>query len=674
MIEILSPVGNYNMLIAAVRSGADAVYLGVSDFNARRNADNFSYDELKEAVEYCHKRYVKVYVTLNTLIYNEELEKVIDLCTFLASINIDGIICADLGVAKIIREVAPTIPLHASTQLTVHTPEAIQTLKELGFSRVVPSREMSKRELEKFLKVANEYGMEVEVFVHGALCMSMSGQCLMSAYLGGRSGNRGLCAGPCRLPFTCTKDPNYALSLKDMSYIKYIKELESMGVSSLKIEGRMKTPEYVSSATKACRSMVDNGFVDTHLEKLLEDVFSRSGFTDGYYKGELGKDMFGIRTEEQLSLSKAVQNEIHEFYRNERNNKQVNAVFEAHLNSRIKLTLTDGENTAEVLGDTPKEAINKPIDYDYLYTAFSKLGGTPYKLQKLEVKLEDGLSVPMSSLNALRREAVDILLEKRVATKAKNLGSITLPNPQIRPLKTPDIFCRFETTHNIPKKLEGVKALILPIEKVKGLTVDVPIIAHLPRGLSNVKDVESLIIENKEHFDSIVVDNLSVLKIAKKHRIPFIIGTGLNVINTLANSEFGRLGAKKTILSFEAKMQEIDNFKGEVGIVAYGKAPLMLTRNCPISVKVGCKNCENKIIDRKGIEFPVYCRSGFAEIFNSRPIVLSDKTDSLRKLDFIVLNFLDETEEEVLQVIENYKNSTEPKGEYTRGLNFKGVL
>lgn len=674
MVEILSPVGNRDMLIAAVRSGADAVYLGAPDFNARRNATNFSYDELREVVEYCHERYVLVYLTLNTLLYNTELKKVAELVKTAAEIHIDGIICADLGAAKIVKEVAPFMPLHASTQMTVHTPEAIPVLRELGFSRVVPSREMSKCELEKFVKKAHEYGMEVEVFVHGALCMSMSGQCLMSAYLGGRSGNRGLCAGPCRLPFSCKNQEDYALSLKDMSYIKHIKELEKIGVNSLKIEGRMKTAEYVSAATKACRDMIDKGELDAHLWQLLGDVFSRSGFTDGYYTESMGEGMFGIRTDEQLTLSKNVQNEIHEFYRNERSAHNVFATVYAAVNTPIKLTLSDGCHTVEVVGEKPQAAKTKPIDQNYLFTAFSKLGGTPYKLNKLEAEISDGLSVPMSHLNQLRRHAVEELTKKRLKTTDGNLGSVVLPKPKKRTSTAIEIYCRFESVQNIPKNLSGVTALILPIEQLKNYEGELPIIAHLPRGLSNLKNIESLILDNKQNFDSIVVENLATLEIAKKHNIPFIIGTGQNVMNALANEVYLKMGAKKTILSLEAKISECEYFSGEIGVVAYGKVPLMLTRNCPISSSVGCKQCGNKITDRKGVEFPVFCRAGYSEIFNSRPIVLSDRKDELMKLDFIVLNFLDETEKEVQTVIENYKTGSAKTGEYTRGLNFRGVL
>ena len=311
--EVLSPVGSWEMLTAAVRSGANAVFFGAKDFSARRNAQNFTLEEIKQVVEYCHIRSVKAYLTLNILIKDNELEQAFNLAKTAYNYGIDGIIIQDLGLARILKQYLPNLTLHASTQMSVHSPSALPVLKSLGFRRVVVAREMSLADLKEFCTAAKEYDIEVEAFVHGALCMCLSGQCLLSAVLGSRSGNRGLCAGPCRLPFKAKGGTGYDLSLKDLSLIEYLNELKNIGVCSFKIEGRMRRPEYVAAATTACRRALDNGVLEVEISKMLSDVFSRSGFTDGYYANNLGKNMFGIRTKDDVNLSAAIIPQIHEF-------------------------------------------------------------------------------------------------------------------------------------------------------------------------------------------------------------------------------------------------------------------------------------------------------------------------------------------------------------------------
>ncbi len=278
-MEILAPAGNEQSLIAAVRSGADAVYLGTGAFNARRNADNFKDNSLAEAVNYCHGRGVKVYVTLNTLIRDEELPAFLDAAREVAEAGPDGVIVQDLAVVKVLKTICPDLPLVASTQMSVHNAAGVKALEDLGFSRVVLARELT---LEEIRKIRSETRAELEVFIHGALCMSVSGMCYYSAMMGERSGNRGLCAQPCRLNSACNGRP-YALSLKDMSFITRVRDLEAAGVCSVKIEGRMKRPEYVAAAVTAVRTALDGKEPDM---ATLQAVFSRSGFTDGYLTGK----------------------------------------------------------------------------------------------------------------------------------------------------------------------------------------------------------------------------------------------------------------------------------------------------------------------------------------------------------------------------------------------------
>ena len=336
-MEVLSPVGSSEMLVAAVRSGADAVYLGAGDFNARRGAENFDDEQLKNAVDYCHIRGVKVYLTLNIVVRDDEIAHAVNLARKAESFGVDGVIVQDLGLAEILKTATPNLPLHASTQMSVQSESALPLLKEMGFKRVVVARELSEAALLKICNKAKELSLEIEVFVHGALCMCVSGQCYLSSMLGTRSGNRGLCAGTCRLPFSARgKGSDYALSLKDLSLIKHLERLKEMGVASLKIEGRMKRPEYVAVATATVKAAV-SGEDFSGKEALLQSVFTRSGFTDGYFADKIGGDMFGIRTKDDVLKTRDVLPKIHSFYRNERQSVGIDISFFAKENENAIL-------------------------------------------------------------------------------------------------------------------------------------------------------------------------------------------------------------------------------------------------------------------------------------------------------------------------------------------------
>ena len=289
-VEILAPAGGMESLVAAVRCGANAVYLGTKEINARRGASNFDYDELEKAVEYCHTRNVKVYLALNILVTDSEMKAAYDTVKTALTLGVDAFIVQDLGLAKMIRKHFPTAVLHASTQCSVNTPDGFKKLEELGFKRAVIPREMS---IDEIKEIRENTSLELEAFVHGALCMCVSGQCYLSSMLGSRSGNRGLCAQPCRLAFSADGSKTCDLSLKDLSLIRHIDELSKSGVMSLKIEGRMKRPEYVAASVTACKKALNNEY-DNNFEATLKSVFSRTGFTDGYFTGK-HYDMFGTR-------------------------------------------------------------------------------------------------------------------------------------------------------------------------------------------------------------------------------------------------------------------------------------------------------------------------------------------------------------------------------------------
>lgn len=672
--EILAPIGNREMLTAAVYAGVDAVYLGLDSFNARRNAENFTTESLKEAVEFCHVRGVKVYLTMNILISDKEMEEALEKTVAAARCGIDALIIADLGFAKEIHKVLPNMPLHASTQMTVHSPAALPALKKLGFSRVVISREMSKQEIKEFCLAAKKENIEVEAFVHGALCMSMSGQCLLSAMLGGRSGNRGLCAGPCRLPIDSPNGNDYALSLKDLSLVPFLKELNEMGVLSFKIEGRMKRPEYVAAAVSVCKTRLEDKENETTL-KLLEDIFSRSGFTDGYYKNELGQNMFGIRTKDDVLSSAKSISAIHEIYRNEAQRVEINGKFTAKQGEDISLTATDGKNTVTKLGLPPEKAINRADDEINIKTRLSKTGGTPYFFKNLEVTLDDGLFIKPAILNSLRRDVLEELSALRAKVETPLVNDFS-PLSQGFSKGEPKRVVRVENLSQITPKTLKADLLVVPLNlDFKELPKDTKIAVELPRGISNESVIETKLQKAKQEGINIAFcGTLAAKELAEKCGFNIIADFGFNTYNSYSLNYHKENGVKAAVLSPEVLISDAKRFSEVLpkGIITYGQMPLMLTRNCPVK-KDSCVDCkgDKHLTDRKGISFPVICQNGYSVILNSRVIWLADKDRS--GFDFEVIYFTTETPDRIEEVLSLYDKKAEADCEYTRGLYFRGV-
>lgn len=496
----------------------------------------------------------------------------------------------------------------------------------------------------------------------------------MSAHLGGRSGNRGFCAGTCRLPFSVGGKNDYALSLKDMSHIEYINELHETGVTSFKIEGRMKPPEYVAAATACCRSKADKGYIEPELLELLEQTFSRNGFTDGYYTG-LKKDMFGVRTISDLSLTRQAEGKLHELYRNERQSVGLDFNFSCKSGAPARLTVYDGVNLAEILGATPEVAKNKAIDGDFIKAQLSKLGGTPYFLANITYDIDDGLMVRASNINAMRREAIALIEQKRNRKPGVDVCEF---DPTFNPTtaKHTKVYAQFRTVKSIPDNLNGVDALIIPLEEVNNYSSDLPIIAEIPRGMKNQGVIENQLKELNGKVDTVVCHNLAAVHLAKSYGFKIIAGSGLNCINPQSFNVLVGLGAEKVTLSFESKIADKNHFDLKNTLIyVYGKTPLMLTDNCPIRANLSCNECKHKITDRMGVNFPVYCRGGYAEIYNSRPLWLADRLEEYEGFGGVILNFVDETPQQAHNIISAYLGNTsyKPK-EYTRGLYDKGVL
>lgn len=683
-IEILAPAGGYDSLVAAVRSGADAVYLGEKSFSARTSAKNFDDDELKKAVAYCHVHGVKVYVTINTLIFDDEFEQLKKAIVSAAEADADALIVQNQGVARLAKKIAPKLPLHASTQMSVHTASGVRALYEMGFKRVVLSREMSKDEIRKCAEIP----VELEVFVHGALCMSVSGQCYFSAMLGSRSGNRGACAQTCRLPFSVGKNKDgYALSLKDNSLINHISELEKIGVTSAKIEGRMKRPEYVSAAVRACREQRDFGFVSDETAKTLRGVFSRTGFTDGYFTGNLGREMFGTRTKSDVvSADEKLFSTIRQTYKDEIQNVLISGKFTARLGENPVLEISDGEHTVTQKSYLLCEkAIKTPLDIDKCKSQLSKTGGTAYKFEKLEIEIDSDISLPLSALNSLRREALAELDEKRSKVHSYIINNVEIFE-NIQPFEGKKRAVRARTAGTkIGNGFKECELVFVPlfsdireIERLKneGFTIGV----EIPRGMfGREKQIENALKNVKAvGISDVLCHNIGALYLAKSLEMTLHGGFGLNLVNTYDLLWAQEYGLKSVELSFELTFERINRLGGTIdrGIISYGYLPLMLCRNCPNkSSGIDCKTCKNHSMmqDRKGKRFYLKCDGNCTEVLNCVPLFIAEEEISKLSTSFNILRFTVENYVENVENIKDFNGFSMLKDKFTRGLYKRGV-
>ncbi len=668
--EILAPAGSLESVYAAVRCGADAVYLGGKEFSARGNATNFTEDELKEAVSYCHLNGVSVHQAINTIAFDKNFSDVLKVAVRSAEIGVDAFIIQDLGVFSVIKNALPSMPLHASTQMTIHSVDGAKKAMDMGFSRVVLSRELSLSAIEEICKLP----VEVEVFIHGALCMSVSGQCFMSAMIGGRSANRGLCAQSCRLPFSADKSDYYALSLKDLSYIPEINSLVDAGVKSFKIEGRMKRPEYVASAVNAVKNALSGEKYDM---SVLKAVFSRGGFTDGYLKETLGRNMFGIREKEDVISAKDYFPEIRELYRRDVGRREISFSLKARENEEMKLTtLCDGKEVT-VSGDVPKPAENKPSDEIFFKEKLSKLGGTPFIIKEITCDVDENIFVPASAVNDIRRKAVEEISVLLTENKKHIVNKDVLKKGErYIPQNAPYIRVSVKKAKQISGLSDKVKEIILPLSEYEKVDASDKILLSLPRFIKDEKSVRETLLKAKEKgFSHVYCNNIAHLETAKNLGLICHAGYGMNIANSYSLDMIKDMGATDTELSFEMKLTQISALSGDIkrGIITYGRLPLMLTRNCPIKSQVGCKNCKKILTDRKGMNFPVYCYNDYAEVLNCNILYLGDKKDEIKSVDFMTMLFYDETAEEINKVIDDFVNEKNPPADFTRGLYMRGV-
>ena len=685
MTELLSPAGGREALVAAVQNGADAVYMGFGSFNARRSARNFSDEEFLAAVRYCHLRGVKVYLTLNTLVTDRELPALAETARRASEYGVDAILVQDWGVYETLRAVIPDVPLHASTQMALHTLSGVEEAARLSMTRAVLARELSGEEIRE---IAERAPIEIETFAHGALCMCYSGMCEMSAVIGGRSGNRGSCAGPCRLPFEANALPEgkpgrlHHLSLKDNSVIDKLDKLQAIGVASAKIEGRLRTPEYVAAAVSACLAGREGRAYD---RDLLKNAFSRSGFTSGYLDGKIDGTMFGVRSEADAELTKKTLPALRELYRRERSRVPVEMKIEIEEGGE-KLTVTDGTNKAFAYGDAePQPARTDPTES--LSRSLSKTGGTPFSAEKIDVEMDGGpWFVPGSAINELRREALDALLKKRETLRPWPVNEVELPPLPLRTLPPHrTLRARFERWEQVPERaLDGVEYLILPIAQADRVPREwrAKTLLELPRVMFGALEQDTarrIAATQDAGFAGYEVSNIAHLRLCRG--LPMTGGFGLNITNNVAAQFYAEQGLSSLLILPEVKDSDIASIaptrNGKpvpTGVMIYGHMPLMLTRACPLQNIHDCAHCDKTgvLTDRKAKKFPVRCGLGVRTIYNPVPIYMGDKPGALA-VDYGVAYFTLESREEAAQILDSIRTHAPFEGDFTRGLYFKGT-
>ena len=692
MIELLAPAGSMEALRAAVQNGANAVYLGCGTFNARQSAKNFTPQTLVEAIKYCHIRGVAVHLTLNTLVSDRELDECEELIRHAATSGIDAFIVQDLGVLQMCRRIAPSVPVHGSTQMTVHNLQGVQLCAAFGMSRVVLSRELNREEIRYICKNSP---IEIEVFAHGALCMSYSGQCYMSAVIGQRSGNRGRCAQPCRQCYGYSRRENrHPLSLKDNCLVSYLRELEVMGVASLKLEGRMKRPEYVASVTDVYRKALDTDAVTKPMMDELLTAFNRQGFTDGYYTSHLGKDMFGIREDKQEDAGWL--RRVRQSYEGVES-ALVPVKFHAVVaHNGSSLTVTDPEgHSCTVAGPVPEPARTQLLTEESMAKNLAKTGGTPYRSDVVTAAITPGLNLPVSAINAMRRDALNQLTALRGRRDDVRLLRMRRFIHVDGNKETPDFTIQVTSKEQITQKVLKLNPAVLYVPLhileadaafTKQLLKRVNVAAVLPR---IVHDGEMLAIRDglravrEMGVKEALVGNLGLMIPVREAGFHIRGDFGLNIFNSMSMHTLRELELDSATLSFEMTLPQVRDISKDIPceLLCYGRLPLMVTENCLIRGKTGqcaCHMGPTKLVDMKGAEFPVLrdgqsCRS---VLYNGKKLSWLDRQNDLAKLGLwaIRLSFTTENAKEVDHVLTGCVSHVPfDPGACTRGLYLRGL-
>jgi len=698
-VEILAPAGSPEAVVAAVQNGADAVYLGGASFNARRRAKNFSDEELKQAVDYCHLYGVKVYATFNILVGDREMRAAEDAVRTLARLGVDALIVQDVGMVRHIRAVAPEMELHASTQMSIHSVEGAIAARDMGFTRVVAARELSREDLRILCR---ESPIEVEVFTHGALCAAYSGQCYMSAVIGQRSGNRGFCAQPCRMEYRYENGkPAPLMSLRELCMAPYLTELADMGVASLKIEGRMRRPEYVGLVASVYSKALKERRAPTkeELEK-LSTMFSREGFTDGYYTGKaVSRDkkdlraMFGTRTEADEGAMKKLCDEVRRTYEGRSLRRvPVEATLTAKAGVPLSMTLTDADgHTASACGEVPEPARNRASTAEGLAENVRKFGSTAFEARSVQIALDDGLAVPASAVNALRRDCAEALSAARIARPEPALAKYPGSLPCRGGEEPPSFTVSVENIAQLSDELLSMSPALVYVplwrtepEKLADLVKrGVPVCVTLPRVIlpTQTAEVRRML---KAAFGAGVREalcgNPGHIRLAREAGFAVRGDFGLNVYNRQTLEYLRDEGLLSATASFELKYASIRELTGimPTEAIVYGHLPLMLFENCLIRASAGHCDCSlpRKFTDRTRREFlllPAFgCRTA---LFNAVPLWLGDRRDDYESLGlhYARLSFTSESPAECVRILNAYRLGDEASGQFTRGLYVRGV-
>ncbi len=692
MLELLSPAGSMEALRAAVQNGANAVYLGIGTFNARQSAKNFTLETLGEALKYCHVRGVDVHLTLNTLVSDREYKAVADLIRKTAEAGVDAYIVQDLGVAQLCRQIAPEVPVHGSTQLTIHSLAGVQLCAAMGMKRVVLSRELNREEIRY---ICQNSPIEIEVFGHGALCMCYSGQCYLSAMIGGRSGNRGRCAQPCRQSYGYGRwESKYPLSLKDNCLVHYVRELEEMGVASLKLEGRMKRPEYVAAVTGVYRKAIDEGQVTQEMMDTLYAAFNRQGFTNGYYTNRVDLKMFGTREdtrEDAVWLQK-----VRQSYESGETSL-VDVQFQCVITvDGCSLSVKDPEGrVCSVVGPKPELARNVALSGQVLSQWLSKTGGTPYRCTEIRTHIDPGLTVPASAINAMRREVLNRLTAIRGRLTERTLRAPKQVANYRGNTKQPGLTIQVTTREQLTPALVNTETALLYVP-IYLLTEDAALCQTLGKR-GRVAAVLPRIVHDGElpklrtameqaracGIRDVLVGNYGLVIPAREAGMRIHGDFSLNIFNSAACNFLQKMEFASACLSFEMTLPQIRDVSKAVPteIFAYGRLPLMVTEHCLTRNRTGecsCGSTPVKLVDRTGAEFPVIKDGGTCRsvLLNGKKLSWLDRQNDLGKLGLwaIRLYFTTENAREVDRVLSDYVNPVpfEP-GFCTRGLYLRGL-
>ena len=693
-MELLAPAGSMEALRAAVCNGADAVYLGADTFNARINARNFSAADLQEAVVYCHVRGVKVHLTLNTLVLDREMPRAAELIRLAASCGVDAFIVQDLGMVSLCRQLAPDVPIHASTQMSIHSLEGVMEAAALGCSRVVLARELPAEEIAHICKRSP---VEIEVFVHGALCMCYSGQCYLSSVIGRRSGNRGQCAQPCRLPYGYGRfeSTRYPLSLKDNCLAGELDELRRMGVASIKIEGRMKRPEYVAIVTRAYRTVLNGGKLMPSDLQELETAFSRQGFTDGYFRGQTGSDMFGRRQEgEDTADLFASARATYEQGEPQRIGVRFYAMIRRGEPAQLAVEDPDG-NLCRTRGPVPEQAVYRSLTPQDLEQQLKKTGGTPYLCTAVRSSLDPDLMLPASAINAMRRDVIAELTAKRGRAAPARLNAYDEPPRYDGIAGEPQLTIAVRTAGQITSRMLSMKPTVLyvPLSELaehpdlpQRVSVETQLAAILPRVIWSgelIPIARQLRTVYEMGVRQVLAGNLGQLHIARTAGFAVRGDFGLNIVNSRAMRYLREQGLDSQLLSFELTLPQIRDISKAVPaeLLIYGRLPLMLMENCVMKNRTGICACQTgtvRLVDRVGEEFPIVKDPGTCRnvLLNGKKLYLLDKKDALRGMGLwaLRLQFTTENPGEIDKVLMDYQGrAVFDAGSYTRGLYSRGV-